>query len=110
MDKAEKLTRYNRPDEHGGRTCRHPRYGGSDRCAEMVCWNYYMKGGGFWDDELPGMWESADFTGGETDTVPETYHGVKIPDDLRPNWDDNRVEVSWWKSGVRSALGRENWS
>lgn len=85
-NKASKLARYSAPDSSGGRTCRHERYGDSDRCAEMVCWNYYMKGDAFWsppsvyediavrdailstrDDELPGMWERADFTGGETD-------------------------------------------
>jgi hypothetical protein len=58
------------------------------------------------DDELPGMWERADFTGGLTDTlnlVPEFYKGVRIPETLRPNWFHNRVEVSWWKAGVDSS-------
>ncbi|MGI8313322.1 DUF6378 domain-containing protein [Saccharopolyspora hattusasensis] len=36
--------------------------------------------------------------------VPDDYLGVRIPDTLRPNWNDNRVEVGWWVRGVRSAV------
>jgi len=75
----------------------------------MECPNYYMKGsGGFWrdnGDELPGMWEPADFIGGETDTptAPEFYYGASVPEILKPNWDQN--EAAWWRQGVRDALG-----
>lgn len=97
------------PDETP-RDCQHVKVSGTGKCAVMACRNYYMKGsGGFWrdnGDELPGMSEPADFTGGETDTIPEHYYGVKIPDSLRPNWNDLRPEVAWWKNGVRDALGK----
>lgn len=36
-------------------------------------------------------------------TGPETYKGVPVPETLRPNWNDKRVEVFWWKCGVDSA-------
>lgn len=36
--------------------------------------------------------------------VPDNYYGVPIPEGLRPNWNDNRVEVSWWKQGVQAAV------
>lgn len=31
------------------------------------------------------------------------YRGVAIPDDVRRNWNGNRVEVTWWKRGVDAA-------
>ena len=60
-------------------------------------------------DELPGMWDVSDLSGGWADSHPgirmgpQEYRGVPVPDTLRPNWFDNRVEVSWWKAGVDSA-------
>ncbi|MEU6267680.1 DUF6378 domain-containing protein [Saccharopolyspora shandongensis] len=45
-----------------------------------------------------------DHTAGRPADVPDNYLGVPIPDYLRPNWNDNRVEVHWWRRGVKSAV------
>jgi hypothetical protein len=37
------------------------------------------------------------------DKSPGTYKGVPVPETLRPNWNDQRVEVYWWKCGVDAA-------
>lgn len=33
---------------------------------------------------------------------PETYRGIQVPRELRPNWD--RPEAIWWRRGVDAAL------
>jgi hypothetical protein len=35
---------------------------------------------------------------------PEKYMGCTVPGELRPNWNDQRVEVSWWRRGVEAAV------
>jgi hypothetical protein len=35
---------------------------------------------------------------------PQKYMGVTVPETLRPNWNDRRVEVYWWRKGVEDAM------
>ena len=79
-DRLSKLARYVAPREFTGATC---------PCGSLA--NYYACD----CKQLSGI-------------GPSTYMGVKVPHVLRPNWFDNRPEISWWKSGVRSALGKES--
>lgn len=37
---------------------------------------------------------------------PETYRGVRVPEVLRPNWD--QPEASWWRLGVNAALDSDH--
>lgn len=43
---------------------------------------------------------------------PEEYRGVKVPHELRSNWDVTHVRVAWWKAGVdaskQAKLGRDD--
>lgn len=55
------------------------------------------------------MWSRSDFIGGQdndmgTPTLVMYYRGVRVPQDLMPNWFDNRVEVAWWRRGVDDTL------
>lgn len=39
-----------------------------------------------------------------TADVPITYRGVKIPETLKPNWD--QPEAFWWRKGVDDTMTR----